>query len=635
MFSAFLATRPDGSVFATVPPSSRKLNLADRPYFKRLLKTGRFVVGHYILGRITGRPVLSLAHPVKTSSGRLQAVLVTGLKLDWLDKFFADVKLPLDMQLAVIDRNGRVLVFLPERRSMVGKSVENLAITRTIRKRHEGVVEARGFQGERRLFAFTTLGEHGGIYILIGVSIDKAFAAATGKTIRNMSFLGIVFLLALVAAWFGGSALIGRPVNKILEVIKRVSDGDFTAQVKGVSDTGELGRLSQGFNRMVDMLAVREAALKQQSEAKYRAIFNAAEDAIFIHDLDTGRILDVYEQVKDMFGYTPDEARQLTVGQLGVGQEPYTQAEADQWIQKAIQEGPQVVQWRCRRKDGSLFWTENTLKVADIGGEGRLLAVMKDITVRKEMEQERAELMTEMEGKNAELERFTYTVSHDLKSPLITIKGFLGLLEQDAVAGDTDRLGHDIRRISGAVEKMGRLLEELLELSRIGRLMNPPEDVPLTDLAREAAEMLHGLLDQGGIEMVIQEDLPVVHGDRMRLREVIENLVSNAAKYMGDQSRPRIEIGLLDHGEQSVFFVQDNGIGIDPQYQSKVFDLFEQLQPGKDGTGIGLALVKRIVEVHGGRIWVESEGDGRGTTMLFTLPIEGERTSTEGNEHEG
>jgi signal transduction histidine kinase len=242
-----------------------------------------------------------------------------------------------------------------------------------------------------------------------------------------------------------------------------------------------------------------------------------------------------------------------------------------------------------------------------------------DITERKEMEQERADLLAEMENKNAELERFTYTVSHDLKSPLITIKGFLGLLEQDAINGEPDRVKDDVARISGAVEKMSLLLEELLELSRIGRLMNPPEDLPLTELVQEAVDMVGGQIKERGVEVVIQPGLPVVHGDRVRLREVLENLVSNAAKFMGDQPEPKIEIGMRNEDQEPVFFVRDNGIGIEPQYQAKIFDLFEQIVPGIEGSGIGLALVKRIIAVHGGQIWVESDGLGRGTTFYFTL----------------
>jgi signal transduction histidine kinase len=228
----------------------------------------------------------------------------------------------------------------------------------------------------------------------------------------------------------------------------------------------------------------------------------------------------------------------------------------------------------------------------------------------------------ELESKNAELERFTYTVSHDLKSPLITITGFLGLLEQDARKGDLERLERDVERIRAAAGRMSRLLDELLELSRIGRLRNAPEEVPLGELAREATSLLATAIEKAGVEVEIAPDLPAVRGDRPRLLEVVQNLVENAVKFMGSQPRPRIEIGAREEGGETVFHVRDNGTGIAPAYHEKVFGLFERLDPHTDGTGIGLAIVRRVVEVHGGRIWVESEGLGRGTTFRFTLPGE-------------
>lgn len=251
-----------------------------------------------------------------------------------------------------------------------------------------------------------------------------------------------------------------------------------------------------------------------------------------------------------------------------------------------------------------------------------------EIAERARVEEERKSLIAELEAKNAELERFTYTVSHDLKSPLITIKGFMGLLEQDAAAGDSGRMKVDMARISNAVAKMRRLLDELLELSRIGRLVNPPEEVELGELAREAAGLVAGRLAERAAELIIADDLPVIYGDRSRLREVLENLIDNGVKFMGDQPDPRIEIGARRDDEETVFYVRDNGVGVDPRYHEKIFGLFEQLNPKIEGTGVGLAIVKRIVEVHGGRIWVESAGAGQGSTFCFTLPSKSQATNT-------
>jgi len=232
----------------------------------------------------------------------------------------------------------------------------------------------------------------------------------------------------------------------------------------------------------------------------------------------------------------------------------------------------------------------------------------------------RQSLISELESKNAELERFTYTVSHDLKSPLFTIRGFLGYLEQDAQTGNLERLHSDIERIIAATDKMHQLLNDLLELSRIGRAINEPQKIPFHELVQEAFSLVQGRITERGITVHIDENLPLVFGDRPRLIEVLQNLIDNAAKFMGSQPQPRIEIGCAGEEDgKPVFYVRDNGIGIAPEHHERIFGLFNKLESGGEGTGIGLALVKRIIEIHGGRIWVQSEA-GKGATFLFTLP---------------
>ncbi len=250
------------------------------------------------------------------------------------------------------------------------------------------------------------------------------------------------------------------------------------------------------------------------------------------------------------------------------------------------------------------------------------LAEQKDALLADNAAQlvERERLIAELEAKNAELERFTYAVSHDLKTPLVTIKNFLGLLRRDVESGDGQRLEHDINRINAAADRMGTLLEELLELSRIGRVANPTAEVPLVELAREAVAALEEPIARLGVEVRVADDLPVVLGDRVRLLEVIQNLVDNAVKYLGDTDEPKIEIGSRIDGGEVVVTVRDNGLGVEPRYHDKIFGLFERLDVDTEGTGIGLALVKRIVKLHGGRVWVESDGLGKGSTFCLTLP---------------
>lgn len=227
-------------------------------------------------------------------------------------------------------------------------------------------------------------------------------------------------------------------------------------------------------------------------------------------------------------------------------------------------------------------------------------------------------LVRELELKNEELERFTYTASHDLKSPLITIRGFLGYLEQDVQQGNFERLNTDIGHISEAAEKMQHLLSELLELSRIGRTVNEKQDVPFDEIVAEALKRVEGQRTQKKVEVRVAGGLPLVHVDKERCIELLQNLVDNAIKFMGSQPQPVIEIGCELEDGRPIFHVRDNGIGIKREFHKRIFGLFDKLDPNTEGTGVGLAFVKRIVEVHGGSIWVEST-EGMGSTFYFTF----------------
>jgi PAS domain S-box-containing protein len=253
---------------------------------------------------------------------------------------------------------------------------------------------------------------------------------------------------------------------------------------------------------------------------------------------------------------------------------------------------------------------------------GYFAAVFIDVTQRKRLEAEREQLIQDLQRKNAELGQFTYTVSHDLKSPLITILGFLAFVEQSLEQGDLAQAKADLQRIRFAAEKMQALLEGLLELSRIGRVANAPSCFPIGEVVMEAVQLLFGNIQHQGrtVDFEIAPGLPLVYGDRARLLQVMQNLLDNALKYMGEQPNPRIEIGWRDAPDEIHLFVRDNGIGIEAEQQEKIFGLFEKLDPRAQGYGVGLALVKRIIEVHGGRVWVESEGEGKGSTFWFSLP---------------
>jgi PAS domain S-box-containing protein len=251
--------------------------------------------------------------------------------------------------------------------------------------------------------------------------------------------------------------------------------------------------------------------------------------------------------------------------------------------------------------------------------QNQFACIFNDITDRKRAEEEIRRKAKDLQEKNEELTSFTYAVSHDLRSPLVTIQTFQGYLEQDVRSQDAARIEKDLGYIRNAADKMGLLLDQLLRLSRVGRVTNPPEEAPLQSLVKEALDLVAGRLTARGVQVEVTEEPVMLTGDRTRLVEVFQNLVDNATKFMGDEPAPRVEIGVEQAGEELVLFVRDNGIGIEPQFQPLVFGVFRKLDPGTDGVGLGLALVRRIVELHGGRVWVESEGLGKGTTFRLTL----------------
>ena len=247
-----------------------------------------------------------------------------------------------------------------------------------------------------------------------------------------------------------------------------------------------------------------------------------------------------------------------------------------------------------------------------------LLLAEQENKMRQTAEQTREEVIRQLSRKNKELDRFAIRVSHDLKTPLITLAGFLGYLEKDIQKGDFERAVKDFSQINEAAKTMGKFVDELLDLSRVGRITNPPTDVAFDEIVQDALRATGGLLKEKQVQVEIDANLPYVHVDRTRIVQVMQNLIVNAVKFMGEQSNPFIRIGFEEIENNNIFLVQDNGIGIATEHQEKIFELFSKLDATTNGTGIGLGLVKRIVEVHNGRVWVESEL-GQGSTFKFTL----------------
>ena len=348
------------------------------------------------------------------------------------------------------------------------------------------------------------------------------------------------------------------------------------------------------------------------SETHYRRLFETAQDGILLLDADSGQVTDVNPFLIDLVGFSKEVLLNKKLWDIGFFKDD--EKSRDLFSKLQNKKYVRYEDLPLETKDGRSIDVEFVSNVYPVDGKNVIQCNVRDISERKRAEEAIRE-------RTAEMERFIYTVSHDLRSPLISISGFMGLIEQDAQAGDLERLKNDLRIINKSISKMDKLLHETLELSRIGRVINPPEDVPFRDIIGDALGQAEETIASRGIKISIYPDMPIIHVDRMKIVEVLVNLIENSVKYMGSQPNPEIEIGQRIDGMDRIFFVRDNGIGIDPSQHDKVFELFYKLDKRSEGSGAGLAIVKRIIEVHGGRIWVESEL-GKGCTMCFTLPLD-------------
>lgn len=388
------------------------------------------------------------------------------------------------------------------------------------------------------------------------------------------------------------------------------------------------GMASGHIGTLTDITAAKaaEAALAS-SESRFRTIFDNINDAIFIHDMKTGAILAVNQRMLEMYGYD-DQAQVLclSVEQLSDGTPPFDLASARHWIGKAARGEAPLFEWRAKARDGRLFWVEVNMRSARIGGdEDRLLVVVRDISERKQAEQALIERTEALERSNADLEQFAYVASHDLREPLRMISSYMGLLER-RYGGLLDKDGHEFIAFAreGAV-RMDRLVQDLLEFSRVGRIGDLFVATQVGSVVDNVLRVLQPVIMETNARVVIPSPLPVVVCSGNEIFLLFQNLLSNAIKFCPAGRSPEITITATHQGEFWHFVVADNGIGIDPDYHDRIFKIFHRLHTREkyDGTGIGLSICKKVVERHGGRIWVES-GPGEGTAFHFTLGIPAE-----------
>jgi PAS domain S-box-containing protein len=371
---------------------------------------------------------------------------------------------------------------------------------------------------------------------------------------------------------------------------------------------------------VADFESARAIVDLRRAEERYRAIAEVVADwAYSLRVLPDGdaELLWTNMDTARVVGYRPSDIDHR-VGWLGLVH-PDDSAALQSHMAALLKGRTDVVEYRIITRSGEVRWVRDYARPLE-EGNGAINAVggVRDITARRQAELDRARLISELEATNEELERMAASVSQELEDPLAAVAA--GLMRLDARLDDSDPgLDADVQRAHRAVIHLRDMLESLDELARIGHLPETLETVYLGELAAEAVDLCRTRIRSRDVTVEIG-DLPRVFGDRIRLLQLLRILVENALTYMGDQPAPRLEIGTEMRPGKQVIFVRDNGIGIDPADLERVFDVFRRLDPRGLGTGVGLAMARRIVEMHGGRIRAVSEGKGSGSTFVVELP---------------
>jgi PAS domain S-box-containing protein len=365
---------------------------------------------------------------------------------------------------------------------------------------------------------------------------------------------------------------------------------------------------------------------RQMLLQRYEYLTMHANDIILLIDRE-GRIVDANEKAVIAYGYTRDELLQLNLRDL---RSPETKAILDAQLKQVEESNGFVFETVHQRKDGTTFPVENSARVIEVEGRTFYLNIIRDITERKraeeeicklneELEQRVIERTSQLEAANKELESFSYSVSHDLRTPLRAIDGFSGLVLEEYY----DKLDAEGKRLLNIIrdntQNMGQLIDDLLSFSRVGRQQITKSHIDMGKLAKGVFEELKTITPERMLQLDIKE-LPAALGDQPMIRQVIVNLLSNAIKFTRPREPSIIEVGGWSKENENIYYVKDNGVGFDIKYVNKLFGVFQRLHTRSEfeGTGVGLAIVQRIIHRHGGRVWAEGEVD-KGATFYFTL----------------
>ncbi len=673
-FLDFLLIHPEtGMVVASTSAIEEGKFKEDRAYFSGG-KQGAYVQNVYYSISLRA-PAMTAAAPIRDASGRVLGVLAGRLNLAEMNAIVNRRTGEYQTDEAYLANTANLFVTQPRLApdaAILQRGVRTPAVNRCLATRASGIVADADYRGVPALVAYRWLPERD-LCLIAKLDQAEAFAPVAAFS-ATIVLVGALAILAASMLGFWLARGITRPVLTLQHGAARLAAGELTLRLPA-QRRDELGALARGFNAMAAALAEKEAALRgdaavlerqveertaelSESEARFRRLAENAQDLIYRYRLGvTPGFEYVSPAATTITGYTP--AEHYADPQLGF---KLVHPDDRARLQAAVQNAPDpgaALMLRWIRKDGAVIWTEQR-NVPILDAAGNLIAlegIARDITERKRAEEEiRAlnasleqriqERTVELQAANQELEAFTYSVSHDLRAPLRGIVGFTRILLDEHAAQLTDEAKRYLNLVWDNTKQMGLLVDDLLAFSRLSRAPVQKEPVVHLTLISRALAELHAEQAGRAVDLVVGA-LPDSTGDPNLLKQVWVNLIANALKFTRTRAEARVEIGALTKQEKEtrilidaetrgqgdaetrrvttsppppVFFVRDNGVGFDMRYVDKLFGVFQRLHAVEEyeGTGVGLAIVQRIIQRHGGRVWAEAEVD-KGATFYFTI----------------
>ena len=594
--------------------------------------TGQDYFGPVRSEEISGEPLMTIAVPlIDVHTGRAEGVLIAETRLKKIWEMIASTEVSPGQSVYIVDSQSHVVAHLDPSIVLRGTFFEL--------PDHDGIQS--GLSGSRVVLAIETIHLAQQEFHIVAEQTTSEALALGIDTAHITVFMVLLMLVLSGTLGFLMVYQVVQPIEALAATALAIGDGDMSQQVI-VARRDELGILGDVFNKMTGQLrtvinnlemqiADRKQAEEQlrYSEARYRAIVEDNPDLIcrFLPDTTLTFVNEAYCQYFDRA--RTDLIDKPFLFLLPKESHKFVKANIDRIVKtrRTVSYEHYVIAPNGERR--WLHWTDRPI-FNESGDVLELQSIGRDITERiksekeiqrlnEELEQRVRERTAQLESANNELESFTYSVSHDLRAPVRAIEGFSQILVEEF----SSHLPLEARRLIGIVQSntrhMGRLIDDLLTFSRLGRQPVNKQTIRTSDMVHQAMGTLQGEMEGREVKIKIGK-LPDCEGDPSLIEQVWLNLLSNAIKYSRKRKRARIEVGCLESDGQHVYFVKDNGVGFDMKYADKLFGVFQRLHHSSEfeGTGVGLAIVERIIHRHSGLVWAESE-PGKGATFFFKI----------------